>query len=186
MISWLFVVCDDKIYVHYWSWFILHVTDHCSHYPFHQRESHQDLLLLPSLVPDCLPAKSLGNQTLFGLKLSSKSHFKLLQMMRWWMLSGVIALLSLASKLLLQMAKGSLLLIVTLDHLQLAEVAGGWYYNPSLRFLLSPLTIRMWIFFRSKLASSPSPSPSFNHVFSLLQLKLCLGVCTLLSFVLLS
>lgn len=113
-------------------------TGHCFPCPFLQRESHQDLLSQPSLVLHCLPARSSGNQILFGLKLSI---FKLFQMMKCQIFSVVIPLLLLASKLVLQMARGSPLLTVTWDHLPAAEVAGSWYYNLFLRFLLSPPTL---------------------------------------------
>ena len=136
----------------YWlTSFHFHGTGHCFRCPFHQRESHQDLLLQPSLALHCLPAKSLGNQTLFGLKLSI---FKLFQMKKYRIFCKVIALLSLASKPLLQMARGSPLLTATWDYLLVAEVAGSWYYNPFLHFLLSPLTLRNGENFRSKLAPS--------------------------------
>lgn len=85
MITFFSVEMMNKSNIPYWLMlFHFHGTGHCFHCPFHQRERHQYPLLPPSQALHYFPAKSLGNQTLFGLNLSI---FKLLQMKKWQIFS---------------------------------------------------------------------------------------------------
>jgi len=125
---------------------IIWCADSWFHCHFHQMANHHDLLfLLWDPLLDCIPAKSLESRIFFDLYPSLRSISKPLQKMKFRRFSVAIALLALASSLLLPTVRGFLLLTATLGHLLVVGVAGSWYYNLFLRFLLSHPSTKMLV-----------------------------------------
>ena len=106
--SKMIILCSDR-------WF------HCH---FHHMANCNDLFLLWDPLLDCLPAKNLESQIFSDLYPSLRSISNPLQKMKCQRFSAAIALLALASSLLLPTVRGSLLLTATLGH-PLVEGAAG-------------------------------------------------------------
>ena len=122
------------------------MLDRWFHCPFLQMSNCHELLLLPWVpLRDCIPAKNLENQAFSDLYPNLRSISKQFQKMKCQRYFAAIALLALVLSHLLQTVRGSLLLRVTLGHLLVGGVAGSWYYNLFLHFLLS-LSTKMLIF----------------------------------------